>query len=607
MKVKLSKYVADYLVEYGITDVFTVTGGGAMHLNDAFGHHPGLKCTYFHHEQAAAMAAECYARIHNRIAALCVTTGPGGTNALTGVLGGYLDSIPMLVISGQVRYDTTARSTGLQLRAMGDQEFDIIKAVSCMTKYSTMVIQSSDIRKVLQKALSSATNGRPGPCWIDIPVDIQSAMVETEELPEWAGELSEKQYPPISESLIWEIYSRLEKAKRPVINAGNGIRLSGSVEVFRKLVNTLQIPVVTGYNSFDLIEEGHPLYCGRTGNLGNRAGNFAIQNSDLVLSIGSRLSLRQVSYNYTSWAKNAYTIVVDIDPEELKKPTLHVDIPVCSDAKLFMEKLLNAIPGTDLPFKGESWREQCRHWKKTYPVVDMKKIIPRPNTNPYVFIHELSKSLPSDSITVSSNGTACIVTSQAFEIRQGMRCIKNSAIASMGYGLPAAIGACKAASTEQEIVCIEGDGSLQMNIQELQTIVQYKLPIKLFVLNNSGYHSIRQTQNNFFDPPLVGIGEDSGDLSFPNLSKIAEAYGIPYCKCATTQEISQSLKQVQNMTGAVICEVFLGNDYEFAPKSTATRLADGTMVSAPLEDLYPFLPRAELAANMLGGECDAGK
>ena len=371
MQKKVSNYIAEKLLESGITDVFLITGGGAMHLDDALGHQEGLHCMYNHHEQACAMAAESYARINNKIAAVCVTTGPGGINAMTGVAGGYMDSIPMFVISGQVRYDTTARSTGLHLRAMGDQEYDITKSVANMTKYCEMVIDPMRIRFCMEKALYLAYSGRPGPVWLDIPLNVQAAVVETEDLigfdaesykaggTGWAapsaseiaedikgnGEYRENLPEPVTHDTARAIIEKIPTSRRPVINAGNGIRIGGAHEVFMRVVEKLGIPVATGADSIDCIYDEHPLYVGKGGNVGDRAGNFAIQNSDLLLSLGSRLSFRQIGYRFDTWARAAYVIVNDIDAEELKKPTLHVDMPVHADVKellTVMEEILDA-------------------------------------------------------------------------------------------------------------------------------------------------------------------------------------------------------------------------------------------------------------------------
>lgn len=626
MKVKVSSYISQFLVDNGITHAFTVTGGGAMHLNDSLGHQEGLTCVYNHHEQACAIAAESYARIHNKIAALCVTTGPGGTNAITGVVGGYLDSIPMLVLSGQVRYDTTARSTGLNIRAMGDQEFDITKAVESMTKYCEMVIEPNKIRYCLEKALYIATVGRPGPCWLDIPLNVQGAYVDTKDLYGFnPQEYEEQMAPHITDAQADAIIDKIREAKRPVLYAGNGIRISGGYEDFKKVVELLGIPVATCWDSIDAIYDEHPLYVGRGGIMGDRAGNFAVQNADLVFAIGNRLSIRQVGYNWTTWAREAYVIMNDVDEDEMKKPTLHVDMPVWGDAKELLsvlrrklEKELTAgetaecgLENVKPLFKGKDWIERCQSWKKNYPVVMQKHYDDTNHTNVYAFIKELSSRLSDGQVTVVGNGSACVVGSHGYVIKKDSRFIINSAIASMGYDLPAAIGAAVAeygndalfgnAGTRElrDIILVTGDGSLQMNIQELQTIIHHKMPIKIFVINNEGYHSIRQTQTNLFNKQFVGIGPQSGDLSFPDLSKIAAAYGYPYYSCDSNDKLPEVLEEVLSVKAPVICEIFVSKEQNFEPKSATRKMEDGSLFSPPLEDLGPFLDRDEFYSNMI--------
>lgn len=682
MKVKVSNYIAQKLAESGISQVFTVTGGGAMHLNDALGHQPGLHCLYQHHEQACAIAAEAYARIHNKIGLLCVTTGPGGTNAITGVVGGWLDSIPMLVLSGQVRYDTTARWSGVGIRAMGDQEFDITKAIDCMTKYSEMVIDPLRIRYCLEKALYLAVSGRPGPVWLDIPLNVQGAYVDTEQLAgfdaedyeaggtgwavhavgmdhtsgdqvvagaaecclkaavlagkrddspvtvvepphaireDYAGNGEKRQVlpPKVTEETARAIIEKIRSSKRPVFNAGNGIRIAGAHEVFMEVVELLGIPVVTGWNSIDCIYDEHPLYVGRAGGMGDRPGNFAVQNSDLVFSVGSRLSIRQVGYNYETWARAAYVIVNDVDPEELKKPSIHVDMPVHADAKDLLETMAEILRKEQTPvFDGGAglpdmtWTETCRFWKKKYPV-----ILPRhladddtKEANVYAFVKAVSSRLQENQITVVGNGSACVAGGHGYIIKKGQRFISNSAIASMGYDLPAAIGACMAAhdpehaddpAASKDVILLTGDGSIQMNLQELQTIIHHKMPIKIFLINNGGYHSIRQTQKNFFGEPLVGIGVDSFDLSFPDMGKLAAAYGYPYVAAHHNSELAAAVEKTLATEGPAICEAFVTMDQNFEPKSAAKRLPDGTLVSPPLEDLSPFLPEEEMDEMMI--------
>ena len=601
MQQQLADYVADFLVARGVTDVFSVVGGGAMHLNDALGHKKGLTVTYNHHEQACAMAAEAYARLDNRIAAVCVTTGPGGTNALTGVVGGWLDSIPMFIISGQVRYDTTARYarvfTGTSLRSMGDQEYDIVKSVLPMTKYAVMVEDPKTIRYHLERAWHLATTGRPGPVWIDIPVNYQGGYIETDELVGYDPVEDDRNLPPtVSEETVKRVLDKIKHAKRPVFHAGYGIRLSGGYEAFRSVAKKLNIPIVTYWNAVDLIEDENPLYCGRAGNMGDRPGNWAIQNADLILAVGTRISIRQVGYNWKTWARAAEVIMVDIDQAEMKKPTLHVEMPIWADAKDFLSKLDEAavFPVNDQP----EWLDVCQRWKKEYPVVLPKHWQENGSTaNVYAFVRYLSSRLPENSLTAVSNGACCVVGNQAYVIQKESRMTNNSAIASMGYGLPAAIGTCISGG-KRTTICLEGDGSIMMNLQELQTIMTNHLPIKIFLINNNGYHSIRITQTNLFNKNFVGIGEESGDLSFPEFRKIAEAFGYPYFAAHSNEEMKSVVDKTLSMDGPIFCEIFTDTKQVWEPKSSTKRLSDGTLVSPPLEDLAPFLPREELEKQM---------
>lgn len=606
MKIRIADYIVEFLADHGVTDCFTVVGGGAMHLNDAFGHNSRIHCTYNHHEQACAMAAEAYARLDNRIAAVCVTTGPGGTNAITGVVGGWLDSIPMFIVSGQVRYDTTARyaerfTDGLSLRSVGDQEFDITKSVESMCKYAVMLENPEDIKYMLEKAWHLATTGRPGPVWIDVPVNYQGMMIETDGLKGFDFTEEEEKLPgKVSDKQADEVLAEIAKAKRPVLYAGGGIRLSGGFEAFREAIEKLGIPVVTYWNSVDLMEDEHPLYCGRGGNMGDRAGNFAVQNADLLLAVGTRISIRQVGYNWKTWAREAQVIMVDIDRAELKKPTIHVDMPIWADAKDFFEAInRRAAAGSEPVSKEEWWKQQCQTWKKKYPVTLQRHWNENGSTaNVFAFVRYLSENLPEGSLTAVSNGACCVVGHQNWCIKKNTRFIINNAIASMGYGLPAAIGLCISAG-KRATICLEGDGSLMMNLQELQTIITNNLPIKVFLINNEGYHSIRQTQNNLFrGHSKVGIGPESDDLSFPDYKKIAEAFGYPYFCARSNKEMRETVDKILQLPGYVFCEIFTDTEQVWEPKSSTKRLEDGRLVSPPLEDLAPFLSREELAENM---------
>ena len=809
MKIKLANYISETLVANGITQNFSVTGGGAMHLNDAFGHQKGMHTLYQHHEQACAMAAESYARIYNRPALLCVTSGPGGTNAITGVLGAWLDSIPMLIISGQVRYDNTARwaeeQNGTRLRAMGDQEFDITKSIDCMTKYSEMLTDPYRVRYALEKCIYLSQTGRPGPCWLDIPVDIQGKYIETDELigfdpadyaaggDGWATSGSatmhsdayplcrnafarspyeanavdhatvtsaqayaaahrisadadtskrEAAVPPVDPQQVQTILEKIRASRRPIFYTGNGIRIAGAESLFLEVAHRLNIPVVVGWNGPDIIPSDDPLYVGRPGGRGDRPGNLAVQNEALILSIGSRLNIRQVGYDFKSWARDAYVIVNDIDADELRKPSVHCDLAVHADARQLLKCLLrelhvlghtpahplfqggegllrddalrvchtelarqdvlaeNAV--TQTPAKASSsdavtvnketppagtrlsWLATCAFYRDNYPTILPEYLAPSDPTlspedpasfaNVYALIKEVSDQAAPGQVTVVGNGSPCVAGGQAYRIKPGTRFISQDGVASMGYGLPAAIGAAVAvhasvdatpcggadaslpretsdanagdaqqdhdysalaadpsfhesaddrlaaelrdpywtgrdehypAYEKHDILVLTGDGSIQMNLQELQTIISHQLPIKIFVINNGGYHSIRQTQTNLFrGEPLVGIGVDSGmggvqDLSFPDMEKIAHAYGFPFIRAHHNEELHDAVARTLATDGPAICEIMVTLTQQFLPKSAAKRLPDASIISPPLEDLAPYLPDEEMDRIMI--------
>lgn len=614
MRVRVSEYIAEFLAEHHITTVFTVVGGGAMYMNDSLGHSARLKCIYNHHEQASAMAAEAYFRVHGDMAAVCVTSGPGAVNALNGVVGAYQDSIPMLVLSGQTKTGLTVFQSGLNLRTLGNQEFDIVGSLKNMVKYAEMIMDAGKIRYCLEKACQVAMEGRPGPCWLDIPLDIQGAFIETEELRGYEDgeegyapcEVLEsgriKQMPP--EKVEWaveQIILRLKAAERPVFYAGNGIRIGGCVNEFRRLVHETGVPAVTCWDSIDVMETADECYAGRGGTMGDRAGNFVVQNSDLLICIGTRLNIYQVGYQADTWARGAYVVVNDIDPEELRKPTIRVDLGVCCDAGLLISKLREGWKKPDQGCRKDSrfqaWVEQCRVWKEKYPVVQDKHYEQKDGVNVYAFMNSLSRALSPGALTVVSNGSASVVGSQTYYIGPEQRFLLNCGLSSMGYGLPAALGA-QAAKMTGQVICIEGDGSIMMNLQELQTVVTNRLPIKIFIINNRGYHQIRMTQRNLFQDKLVGVGPESGDLGFPSFEKIAAAFEMPYYRIQEAEDLDVCLRDVLREDGYVICEVFCTTEQIFEPKSATKKLEDGRLVSPPLEDLAPFLPREELRENM---------
>ena len=586
------------MVANNVKHVFTVTGGGAMHLNDAFGHTPKLKCIYNHHEQACAIAAEGYTRLTGDLAAVCVTSGPGGTNAVTGVLGGWLDSIPMFVISGQVKRETTLWSTDIPLRQLGDQEYNIVDLVRSMTKYAQMITEPKEIRYHLEKAFYLCKTGRGGPVWLDVPLDVQAALVEADDLEGFnPDELEKAECPVYNTQLTEEIIAKIQKAKKPVVLAGTGIHLANARKQLIQFVEKYNIPLLTAWNADDLIWEEHPLYCGRPGTVGTRGGNFVVQNCDLLIVLGCRMNIRIISYNYKEFAKDAYKIIVDIDENELKKPTIKADLPVCADVKVVLEELLKHDAEKNYSNR-EKWNSWCREINQKYPAA-LPQYYENPQVlNPYVFIAELSKYLSEDEDVICGNGGACVITFQAIQAKKNQRIFTNSGCAAMGYGFPAAIGAAVARQGKR-IVCIDGDGSFQMNLQELQTVVYNHLNLKIIYLNNSGYLSIRQTQTNLFKGDLVGVSDGNG-ISFPDAEKIAYAYGIPFVRVQSLQDMNK-IPEMLEENGPVFCEVVVDPNQNFEPKLSSKVLPDGQIVSPPIDDMYPFLSREEYEANRFEG------
>ena len=594
--IRVADYIANRLAELGARQVFMVTGGGAMHLNDAFGRQKELNVVHCHHEQACAMAADSYFRVAGRPAVVNVTTGPGGTNAITGVYGAYTDSVGMVVVSGQVKWETLVRSTGLKLRQLGDQEIDIIEIVKPITKLAEVLEDPKLVRYQLEKAYHTAVSGRPGPVWLDVPMNVQGALVNPDDLVDYTP-------PPVAhqpaavelEGLCRQMLTKLSEAKRPVIMVGGGVRISGAYDNFLKVIDHLGIPVVTCWNAHDAVWNSHPLYAGRPGTIGDRPGNFAVQNADFVLVLGSRLNIRQVSYNWKSFARHAYKVMVDVDELELKKPTLSIDLPIHAHLKDFFATVLRLKVA--VPPAHKEYVQWCKVRLEKYPVVLKEYWNLKENVNPYCFAWTLTELLPENELTVTGDGTACVVTFQSALVKKGQRLFTNSGCASMGFDLPAAIGAW-CASRGERLVCIAGDGSIMMNLQELQTIRHHKMPVKLFVLNNRGYHSIRQTQHNYFPDNIVGCGTESG-LSFPDFKDVAATFGFHFERITDQKDLKGQIKKALDQSGPVLCEVFLDLDQQFSPKLSSRKLADGRMISASLEDMSPFLSREELAENLL--------
>lgn len=592
---KLSDYVISFLINQGINNVFLVSGGGNMHLIDSIGKNKKIRYICNHREQASSMAAEGYSRLKNNIGIAIVTSGPGGTNAITGVAGSWLDSIPLLIISGQAKLsDTIYKNKGL--RQFGDQEINIIDIVKPITKYAVTITEKNEIRYHLEKAFYLAKSGRPGPAWIEIPLDIQSSQIVKNEL------IVFKPQKDVIHSehkiIIREIISLLKKSKRPLFIIGNGIRLSHAESEIIELLNILKVPAVTSINGVDLVNEDYEYYVGRPGVYGQRGANFAIQNCDLLISIGSRLMLRQIGFNYKMFAREAIKVVVDIDENELNKKSLNANIKICSDAKKFINDFLKIIKSQNILIDNyNEWKEKCVYWKEKYNKIEPQFINQKEYVNSYYFIDKLNHFLSKDDHIITSVGTAKISTLFAIKLKYGQRLITNKSLAAMGYGIPAAIGAC-VANEGKQLIYIENDGSLQFNIQELQTIIHYKLPIKIFVFNNVGYLSIKITQKTYFPDNLTAADPSTG-VSFPDLKKIAWSYDIPFVRINNKNEITKKLKKVFNTEGCIICEIIMDPWQELIPKVKSAQMKNGTIVSKPLEDMYPFLDREEDKANMI--------
>jgi len=597
MKIKLSDYIMQRLADWGTRHIFLVTGGGAMHLNDSIGKEQRIHYICNHHEQASAMAAEAYARVTGTPGVVNVTTGPGSINALNGVFGAWTDSIPMLIVSGQVKRETCMATTGMRgLRQLGDQEVDIVRMVKGITKYAVLVDDPNWIRYHLERAWHLAKCGRPGPCWLDIPVDVQSTQIDEATLPA---------YDPAEDAPQWiegpvrkecgEVLKRIRAAKRPVILAGTGVRLADALSEFTELTRKLEIPVTTAW-THDLIASDDDLYCGRPGTIGDRAGNFSVQNADLVLVLGSRLNVRQVSYNWQSFAPHAYKIQVDIDASELDKPLVRPDLAVHSDLKFFLKELAAECDRSNYKPQHRDWLNWCRERVTRYPVMRDHQRKQSSPLDPYQFMEQLSNLLADDDVVICGDATACIVPFQVMKIRMGQRLISNSGSASMGYDLPAAVGAAVARNGAR-VICMAGDGSLHFNIQELQTIKHHQLPVKLFVLNNGGYLSIRTTQSNFFEGRLTGSGPTSG-VSFPDFVKVGCAYGIPSLRIESSTDMPK-VQSALDHPGPALIDVMLDPKQEFEPRIKSKQLPDGKIVTPALEDMYPFLDPEELASNII--------
>jgi acetolactate synthase-1/2/3 large subunit len=571
---RLSDYIISFLLDnYNIDTYFLVSGGGCIFLVDSIGSNNKVKYIATHHEQVAAIAAEGYARLNNRLGTCVVTSGPGGTNAITGVLGAWLDSIPLIIISGQVNRQMTTNYTGLNLRQLGDQEFDIVQSVKNMTKYSVQINDPQSIKYHLEKACKLALSGRPGPVWLDIPLDVQSTDINPDSLQGYDEELPD--YSP-EVNLIETVYDKLRTSSKPLLVVGNGIRLSGGIDNLYKLINELQIPVISAVNGNDIVNSNYKYYCGRFGTHAQICANNLLNECDLLLSIGSRLYIRQIGYDYKNFAQNAYKIYVDIDENELNKPTLFPDLKIHSDANLFLKELIK------YPIKliDNSWAEYCYNKYKT-----TERVLPKHRNNKsfishYSFMEKLSEKIPSDYNIVTSDGSANVVAMQVMDLKDKQRLITNTGSAPMGYGLPCAIGA----SVNSKIVCIEGDGSLHLNLNALETLKHYDLPIKVILLNNNGYLSIKLTQKAFFNGRLVASDPSSG-VTFPNFKDIIKAYNIKYYSIKNNDEIDSVLEQLFNDDSQCVCEVFTDPNEYHEPKVFTELDCNGKFIPGKLHNI----------------------
>ncbi len=598
---RLADYVMSFVARQGVKHVFLLTGGGAMHLNDALARCSDLTFVCNHHEQASAIAAENYSKATNNLGVALVTTGPGGTNAITGVVGAWLDSTPMLVISGQVkRADRMYRSDGtpLGVRQRGSQEVDIVSLVKPITKYALTIEEPQSIRYHLEKAAHLARTGRPGPVWIDIPIDVQAAPVEPDSMRGFdpAESSSDEQEDVVAK--VRDVIARLNQSERPFIFAGNGVRVSGAAAAFEKLVRLLDVPVGLTWMAMDLLDDDDPLFVGRPGTVAPRGANFAVQNADFVLVIGTRLDPPLMGWDPHQFARGAYKTVVDIDPAELRKLEGAIDNPICADAHTFIDHMLQqGESGLDKNKDRGPWLQRCQDWKARYPLV-----LPEHRAPGLVSVYHLAEIIgqevgPNDRVVSGSSGSAIEVFLLAYRARKGRRVFHTAGLGAMGYGIPASIGVCLG-SGKRKTICVDGDGGLQLNIQELATIAHLQLPIKLFVLNNQGYASIRATQKNYFGGANIGCDSNTG-VSIPDYRKVARAYGLKTAIIEDQSDLRSAVRKVLRSRGPVVCDVHIIPDEIRAPRVTSIQRPDGSFISKPLEDLWPFLDRDEFAQNMI--------
>ena len=592
---RVADFIADFIFEeLNVKHVFMVTGAGIMHLTDGVASHPKLQAICPHHEQTSSMAIDAYSRASENFGVGFFTSGPGGTNAVTGLCGAWQDSVPCLFISGQVKKKETTNNAKIPgLRQFGVQELDMIPIVKYACKYATTLNDPNKVKYEFEKAVHIAKSGRPGPVWIQIPMDVQSSIIDETKL---NGFEHDDVIPTASDAEVDKIIKLLKKSKRPVIIAGQGIRISGAISLLEKFTSKFKIPVVTPFLGIDTIKSDLLQYVGKTGVKGDRPANFAMQNSDLIIAIGTSLHVTVIGYTYKHFAREAKKIVIDIDKKSHKKKTIDIDSFILSDAKKFFEKIIKFTENETLN-EYTKWIKQCNEWKKKYPVCLPEYKQNKKSLNSYLLIDTLCKHSKKNDIFVSDAGGTYYATCQAIQLtKPGQRYIPSGAMATMGYSLPAAIGI-SVATNKGRVIALTGDGSFQQNLQELQTLIEYDLPVKLFVLNNDGYESIRVSQKNYFDNRLIGESNQSG-LSFPDTLKIAKAYGIKAVRIRNYQELENKLDGILNFDKAVIVDVIIPRDQPIIPTVSSVVNPDGTMSSRPLEDMAPFLDREEYKKNL---------
>jgi acetolactate synthase-1/2/3 large subunit len=592
--IKLSDYVISFLQKQGVKHVFLLPGGGCMHLVDSLGKSRKIEYVCCLHEQAAAIAAEAQGQYTNNLGVVLVTTGPGSTNTITAVAGAWIDSTALLVISGQVKRRDMIKYS--KLRQMGVQEVDIVSIIKPITKYATTILNPKEIKYQLEKAVYLAKTGKPGPVWLDIPLDVQGALIEERQLRGFKPPKPKIQNQELS-SLIRKVINLLNNSTRPVILVGNGVRIAGGLKDFLKLIRILNIPVLTTWKSIDFLPEKDRLFFGRPGSIGQRGANFIQQNSDLIITLGARLDLPQVGYSYANFARSAKKVIVDIDPAEIKKLKMKVDVAASFDAKLFIREFIKQKDSLRL-LKRVGWIKRCREWRNKYSVVLPKYARVKKYVNTYFLVDVLSRLMSKkDLLVLGSSGSCSEIPMQSFKVKNGQRIINTPGLGSMGFGLPASIGACLASGRRRTIAVI-GDGGLQHNIQELETLARLKLPIKIFILNNNGYASIRNTQKSYFKGHYVCCDPTSG-LTLPDTCKVAAAYGIKNIKIFNHLGIEAKVRRILQSRGPVICEVIVDPYLQTAPRLSSQVLPDGSIVSKSLEDLWPFLDREEFRSNMI--------